>query len=346
MAAERLLALHRDKRFDLVIVDTPPTRNALDFLDAPSTLARFLDHPVFKLMMMPTRRGLRVLSVAAQPMLRSIGKVIGSEVLADALAFFQAFDGMETGFRNRADEVIALLHGDRHAVRAGRLAAGRHDRRGPLLRRPAGREGSRGRRDHRQPGDARLRRARRASGRGALPTRRCTTTRRSSTSSPSASTRRSPRWSPTPAGNRRGCRCCPATCTTSTRSTRSARCCSPVQRLQRRAGRVDAVHILVATDADYVLNDVTAALGGPDVSFTVCRNGRDVSDVVEERTPDLVVLDLQIGSMGGMAVTMALRLDESSRHAAPREGADAARPPEPTSTWPSAAPPTVTWSSR
>jgi DNA-binding response OmpR family regulator len=72
------------------------------------------------------------------------------------------------------------------------------------------------------------------------------------------------------------------------------------------------VHILVATDADYVLHDITAALGGPDVSFTVCRNGRDVTDVVKARTPDLVVLDLQIGSMGGMAVTMGLRLDESS----------------------------------
>jgi len=113
MAAERLLALHLDKRFDLVIVDTPPTRNALDFLDAPKTLSRFLDHPVFKLMMMPTRRGLRVLSVAAQPILRQIGKVIGTEVLADALAFFQAFDGMATGFRSRADDVIKLLHGDR-----------------------------------------------------------------------------------------------------------------------------------------------------------------------------------------------------------------------------------------
>ena len=112
MAAERLLALHRDPRFDLVIVDTPPTRNALDFLDAPRTLARFLDHPVFKLMMMPTRRGLRVLNIAAQPLLRSIGKVIGGEVLADALAFFQAFDGMETGFRRRADDVIRLLHQD------------------------------------------------------------------------------------------------------------------------------------------------------------------------------------------------------------------------------------------
>ena len=72
------------------------------------------------------------------------------------------------------------------------------------------------------------------------------------------------------------------------------------------------MHILVATDADHVLHDITAALGGPEVSFTVCRNGRDVSDVVEKRMPDLVVLDLQIGSMGGMAVTMALRLDESA----------------------------------
>jgi DNA-binding response OmpR family regulator len=72
------------------------------------------------------------------------------------------------------------------------------------------------------------------------------------------------------------------------------------------------VHILVATDADHVLNDVAASLGGPDVSFTVCRDGRDVAGVVKLRTPDLVVLDLQIGSMGGMAVTMSLRLDESA----------------------------------
>ena len=72
------------------------------------------------------------------------------------------------------------------------------------------------------------------------------------------------------------------------------------------------VHILVATDADYVLDDITAALSGPDTSFTVCRDGRDVTKVVQTRTPDLAILDLQVGSMGAMAVTMALRLDESS----------------------------------
>ena len=112
MAAERLHALHGDPRFDLVVVDTPPTRNALDFLDAPGTLSRFLDHPLFRLIMVPTRRGLRVLNVASQPVLRTIGKAVGSDVLADAIAFFQAFAGMETGFRARADEVIALLHGE------------------------------------------------------------------------------------------------------------------------------------------------------------------------------------------------------------------------------------------
>jgi CheY-like chemotaxis protein len=72
------------------------------------------------------------------------------------------------------------------------------------------------------------------------------------------------------------------------------------------------VHILVATDADFVLDDVTAALSGSDTSFTVCRNGRDVAGVIAARTPDLAIFDLQIGSMGGMAVTMALRLDESA----------------------------------
>ena len=112
MAAEKLHALHRDGRFDTVIVDTPPTRNALDFLEAPGTLARFLDHPLFRLLMLPTRRGLKVLNVAAQPVLRTIGKVIGGEVLADAIAFFQAFEGMETGFRRRADDVMALLRSD------------------------------------------------------------------------------------------------------------------------------------------------------------------------------------------------------------------------------------------
>jgi DNA-binding response OmpR family regulator len=77
------------------------------------------------------------------------------------------------------------------------------------------------------------------------------------------------------------------------------------------AYNVGAVHILLATDADWIVDEVTAALGGPDTSFTVCREGRMVSKLVSQRTPDLAVLDLQVGSMGGMAIAMALRLDES-----------------------------------
>ena len=109
MAAETLHLLAGDDRFDLVVVDTPPTRSALDFLAAPGVLARFLDHRLFKLLMLPARPGMRMFNVATQPVLRAIGKVVGTEVLADAVAFFQAFAGMEAGFRQRADDVIALL---------------------------------------------------------------------------------------------------------------------------------------------------------------------------------------------------------------------------------------------
>lgn len=125
MAAETLHALHHDDRFDLVVVDTPPSRNALDFLDAPGVLSRFLDHKIFKLAMLPTRSGLKIFGAAAQPIFKAIGKVVGSDVLADSLAFFQAFSGMETGFRERADDVVALLRaeGTKFIV----IASPRHD---------------------------------------------------------------------------------------------------------------------------------------------------------------------------------------------------------------------------
>ncbi|MDQ3469603.1 MAG: hypothetical protein M3487_07545 [Actinomycetota bacterium] len=77
------------------------------------------------------------------------------------------------------------------------------------------------------------------------------------------------------------------------------------------------MHVLLATDASWLVDDVVAALGGPDTSFTVCSDGRAVSKVVTARSErdepiDLGIFDLQIGSMGGMAVTMALRLDASA----------------------------------
>jgi anion-transporting ArsA/GET3 family ATPase len=110
MAAEQLYQLHDDPRFDLVVVDTPPTRNALDFLDAPSRLVRFLDHRLYRVLVMPTRLGMKVANAAAQLFLKTVTRAVGAEVIADAIAFFQAFDGMERGFRTRADAVMALLH--------------------------------------------------------------------------------------------------------------------------------------------------------------------------------------------------------------------------------------------
>lgn len=72
------------------------------------------------------------------------------------------------------------------------------------------------------------------------------------------------------------------------------------------------MHILIATDADWIVDEITAALGDDEVEFTVCREGRVVAGEITKRLPDLAILDLQIGSMGAMAVTMALRLDESA----------------------------------
>ena len=71
------------------------------------------------------------------------------------------------------------------------------------------------------------------------------------------------------------------------------------------------MHILLVTDADWVVNEVTAALGGPETSFTVCREGRLVSKLVASHEPDLVITDLQVGSMGGMAISIALHNDHS-----------------------------------
>ncbi|HVC24917.1 MAG TPA: ArsA-related P-loop ATPase [Acidimicrobiales bacterium] len=109
MATEKLFELHESGAFDVVVVDTPPTRSALDFLDAPTRLAGFLDNRIFRLLLTPGRAYLRAMSVATQMLLRTIGKVAGSEIVEDAVAFFQAFEGMEQGFRERASRVEGLL---------------------------------------------------------------------------------------------------------------------------------------------------------------------------------------------------------------------------------------------
>jgi anion-transporting ArsA/GET3 family ATPase len=109
MAMEKLHELHEDGGYDLIVVDTPPTRHALDFLDAPNRLIRLLDNRIFRLLMMPTRAYLRVAGAAVQTFLRRVTKVVGAEVVDDVVAFFRAFEGMEQGFRDRAALVEQLL---------------------------------------------------------------------------------------------------------------------------------------------------------------------------------------------------------------------------------------------
>ena len=106
---EKLYELVHSEEFDIVVVDTPPTRNALDLLDAPRRLTRFLENRLFRALLVPTRMSLRAVGVATQALLRTISKVAGAEIVQDAVGFFQAFEGMEDGFRSRASAVHELL---------------------------------------------------------------------------------------------------------------------------------------------------------------------------------------------------------------------------------------------
>jgi len=109
MAMEKLHELDEEGGYDLIVVDTPPSRHALDFLDAPQRLLRLLDNRIFRLLMVPTRTYLKVAGAAVQAFIRTVSRVVGSEVVNDIVAFFRAFEGMEEGFRERAKKVVALL---------------------------------------------------------------------------------------------------------------------------------------------------------------------------------------------------------------------------------------------
>jgi len=111
MAAERLHELSSDDRFDVVIVDTPPSRNALDFLESPERLARFLKHPIVRLLAAPGRGGLRFANAALTPVLKIISGVVGSDALTGVASFLRVIDGMESEFSRRALAVASTLRG-------------------------------------------------------------------------------------------------------------------------------------------------------------------------------------------------------------------------------------------
>lgn len=113
MAAEKLYELSEEGVFDLIVVDTPPTRNALDFLDAPGRLMRLLENRFFRMLVLPTRTYLRAMSAGLRTLLRAVSTVVGTDVVNDVIAFFQAFEGMEEGFRKRAERVQSLLEDPR-----------------------------------------------------------------------------------------------------------------------------------------------------------------------------------------------------------------------------------------
>ena len=112
MAMEKLYELHGDDRFDLVVVDTPPAVNAVDFLEAPDRITRFLDHRLYKVLVTPTGGLARVANLAARTFLRTVARIVSASVVDDAIDFFAAFDGMEDGFRARAEAVHDLLRED------------------------------------------------------------------------------------------------------------------------------------------------------------------------------------------------------------------------------------------
>ena len=112
MAMEKLGQLRRSDEWDLIIVDTPPSRSALDFLDAPERLGRFLDGRLIRLLTSPvkaTRPFTRVLNAGFSVMTGALTKLLGAQVLRDAQTFITAFDSMFGGFRERADATYRLL---------------------------------------------------------------------------------------------------------------------------------------------------------------------------------------------------------------------------------------------
>ena len=115
MAMEKLHELHLDGRYDLLVLDTPPTRNALDFLDAPQRLSAFIDSRALSFFLAPSRFGLKVLGRGTGVVFSVMQRATGIDLLKDLSDFFQSFGGMTAGFRERADRVNALLRDHRSA---------------------------------------------------------------------------------------------------------------------------------------------------------------------------------------------------------------------------------------
>ena len=159
MAMEKLGQLRaqaeRDGTWDLIVVDTPPSRSALDFLDAPKRLGSFLDGRFIRLLTAPARAGgkayLKVFSVGATVTAATLSRVLGGQLLSDVQTFVAALDTMFGGFRRARRRHLRPAQGADDRVRRRRGPRARRPARGGLLRRPARERGDAARWRHRQP---------------------------------------------------------------------------------------------------------------------------------------------------------------------------------------------------
>ncbi|MDT5390353.1 MAG: hypothetical protein QOE04_3994 [Mycobacterium sp.] len=109
MAMEKLGQLLGEDKWDLVVVDTPPSRNALDFLDAPKRLGSFMDSRLWRMLLAPGRGIGRIVTGAVGLAMKALSTVLGSQMLSDAAGFVQSLDATFGGFREKADRTYELL---------------------------------------------------------------------------------------------------------------------------------------------------------------------------------------------------------------------------------------------
>jgi anion-transporting ArsA/GET3 family ATPase len=109
MAMEKLYELHQEARYDLLVLDTPPTRHALDFIDAPERMSRFIEGRSLQFFLKPGRLGMRVVGRSGGVLFSALKRITGIDLLQDLSEFFQSFGDMAQGFSERAQRVKELL---------------------------------------------------------------------------------------------------------------------------------------------------------------------------------------------------------------------------------------------
>ncbi len=141
IAMERLYDLHASGAYDLIVIDTPPTRNAIDFLDAPARMADFFGGRLLRWLTMPYRigggRGARMVNVASRPFYQMADRILGSQFLQDIAEFFLNFQSMYGGLRRARPGRRAAAARPAHDVRGRHHARGRAAARGRVLLRRA-----------------------------------------------------------------------------------------------------------------------------------------------------------------------------------------------------------------